>query len=223
MTVARTHVHASDTEFTPLPVPRLGELPRDLRGETERARARGYADGFAEGRAMARRDADREQSVERERMQQREEAYLQERATTLSALRGAHDALDERVSSLSALSVRRIEELAVDLAGAILDAELSDPARSAAHALRRALAQTPSSRWVRVAFDERDARILLNDPDVADALAGIDLVSTAGLGPGSAVVEIEDGAVDTRIGDALARAAGVLDGDEDRESGGRTA
>jgi flagellar assembly protein FliH len=204
-----------EAEFTPLAVPRLGALPNDLRVETERARTRGYADGFAEGRAVARREAERQQDAQRERMRQHETAYLQERTTAVSALRASQIALEERVATLSELSVRRIEELAVELAGAILDAELSDPARSAAHALRRALTQTPISRWVRVTFDERDARTLRDDKDALAALAGVDVIAAAGLGVGGAIVDIDSGAVDTRIMDALRRAAAALDGDDD--------
>lgn len=204
-----------DSDFTPLPVPRLGEAPLDVRAETERARTRGYADGFAHGLGLAARRADEERAAERRRDERQRLADLRERAAALTAIRRSQDRLDERVAMLSELSAWRIEELATQLAEAILGAELSDPARSASHALRRALEHTPVDRWVRVTLDERDARVLLEDADAAQLLETIEVVSACGLGPGGAVVEIQDGAVDTRVGAALARASAALRGPED--------
>ena len=206
-----------ESAFTPLVVPRVGEVPLDLRGEADRARSRGYADGFAEGRRLALDEAQRQQSAEAERMRRLREAYLQQRGAALSAVRAAQEALDDRLADVAQLSGARIEELAIDLATAILGAELSDPARSAGHALRRALDETPVARWTRVAFSERDAAVLADDPDAAALVAGIELTSSPAVDDGGAIVDVDNGAVDTRVAAALMRAAGALRGDDGAE------
>jgi len=201
-----------DSAFTPLVVPRLGATPVDARSEADRARARGYADGFAEGRRVALEEARAEQAREDERMRMLREAYLHERGTALSALRASKVALDERAARLGDVAAARIEELATELATAILGVELSDPARSAAHALRRALDAMPVGLWTRVTLSERDGETLREDADAAHLLDGIEVVTASDVDPGGAIVEIEDGAVDTRIGEALRRAADALRG-----------
>lgn len=205
-----------DSAFTPLVVPRVGELPLDLRGEADRARTRGYADGFAEGRRVALDEAHQQQAAEAERMRQLREAYLQQRGAALNAVRTAQAALDEQLVHVGELSSARIEELAVELAMVILGAELSDPARSAAHAFRRALDQAPVARWTRVAFSERDAAVLEEDPDAASLLHdGIEVIASPAVDDGGAVVEVDGGAVDIRVAAALRRASAALRGDDD--------
>ncbi len=203
-----------DSAFTPLVVPRVGETPIDLRGEADRARTRGYADGFAEGRRVALDEGEAQRAAQQQRMQELQEMYLHERGSGLRALETAQAALDQRIDELSTLVADRVEELAVMLATTILGAELSDPARSAAHALRRALAEMPADRWTRVAFSVQDARVLQEEESTIDALRGIQVSVSPAVDNGGAIVEIEDGAVDTRITAALARAAAALDGDD---------
>lgn len=203
-----------DSAFTPLVVPRVGETPIDLRGEADRARTRGYADGFAEGRRLALEEGEAQRAADHQRMQELQELYLHERGSGLRALQTARAALGQRVDELSMLAANRIEELAVVLATAILGAELSDPARSAAHALQRALLEMPADRWTRVTFSEQDAARLQEEASTIDALSGIQISTSHVVDNGGAIVEIENGAVDTRITAALARAAAALDGDD---------
>lgn len=201
-----------ESVFTPLVVPRVGETPVDVRSEADRARTRGYADGYADGRRVAAEEARALQAAEQDRMQLLREAYLHQRGTALAAVRVSHAALDEEVASIAELAALRVEELAVELAAAILGAELSDPARSAAHALRRALEATPRGEWIRVTFSERDGAVLNDDPDAAALLSGIDVQTSPGVDDGGAIVEIEHGAVDTRVAGALRRAVDALRG-----------
>lgn len=196
-----------DSAFTPLVVPRVGETPIDIRSEADRARTRGYADGFAEGRRLALDEAELAQHAHQQRMQELQELYLHERGSALRALEAAQALLNHRIDEVSLLTADRIEELAVELATTILGAELSDPARSAAHAVRRAIAEMPLDRWTRVSFSEQDVQTLQSDPPSIDPLRGIDIVGSHAVDPGGAIVEIEHGAVDTRITEALARAA----------------
>lgn len=205
-----------ETAFTPLVLPRVGEMPIDVRSEGDRARTRGYADGFAEGRRVALEESRAQQADEHERMRRLREAYLQQRGSALAAVRASQVALDERAAKLSATASARIEQLAVELATAILGVELSDPARSAAHALRRALDATPLTTWTKVTFSERDGAVLQEDADATQLLAGIETTTAPRVGDGGAIVEIPDGAVDTRVAEALTRALEALRGTDDQ-------
>ncbi|MDQ4213198.1 FliH/SctL family protein [Microbacterium sp. ASV81] len=208
----------SETSFTPLVVPRVGEGPVDLRAEADRARTRGFAEGYAEGRGAAREEAERERAAERERERLREEEHRRILSSALEALHAAEDALAARTAGVAALSADRIERLALHLAGTILAAELSDPARSAAHALRRALEQAPDRAWHRIVFSEGDAQTLQADPRTAELLRGIEIGTSSTIDAGGAVVEVENGAVDLRIDAALARAAAALQGADGEEA-----
>lgn len=213
-----------DPVFTPLVVPRVGETPIDLRGETDRARTRGYAEGFAEGRRIALDRAQVEQTEQALRMQEMQAAFVERAQAALDAVRSARAALEQRVTDVADLDADRIEHLAVELASAIVGAELSDPARSAAHALRRALDEMPVGRWTRVSFSTRDARTLRADGEAMATIGEVELVASDAVDDGGSVVEIADGAVDARIGAAFARVRAALRGDDepagDDESGG---
>lgn len=205
-----------DSAFTPLAVPRVGETPIDIRGEVDRARTRGYADGFAEGRRVALVAAEQQQILEQQRMQELQESYLHQRGSALAALDAAQAAYLRRVDEVSALSADRVEELAVDLAGVILGVELSDAARAAAHALRRALSEVPLERWTGVTFSTRDLQTLQDEEPLA--LQGVQATASDTVDAGGAIVRVEDGAVDTRVAGALARASSALRGDDDLEA-----
>ncbi|MFJ4225277.1 FliH/SctL family protein [Microbacterium sp. NPDC089695] len=208
-----------DPAFTPLRVPRVGETPIDLRGETDRARTRGYAEGFAEGRRIALEQAQVESVEQATRMQEMQVAFVERAQAALDAVRTARSTLDQRVADVAGLDAEQIERLALDLASAILGAELSDPARSAAHALRRALDEMPVERWTRVMFSPRDAETLHDDAALA-ALSGVEVVVSAAVDDGGAIVDIDDGAVDTRIAEAFARVRAALDGHDGPAQGG---
>ena len=151
-------------------------------------------------------------------MREHRAAYLAQCDSALSAVRASSDALDQRIGELSALATDRIEELALELATTILAAELSEPARSASHALHRALVEVPVDRWTRVTFSPQDAAVLREETDAVATLNGVDLVESASVDRGGAIVEVEHGAVDTRISQALARAAAALRGDGDQQA-----
>lgn len=204
-----------DSAFMPLVVPRVGEVPIDLRGEADRARTRGYADGYAEGRRVALEEARVHEAAQQRRMTELEHSFVHERGLTLEALDAARQSVEARVAELAMLGAERIEELALALARGIIAAELSDPAVSAAHAVRRALAEMPVDRWTRIVLNERDAGKLAGDAELSSALSGIEIATSASVDVGGAIVEIEHGAVDTRIARALARAESALRGDDD--------
>lgn len=199
-----------DSAFTPLVMPRVGEAPVDIRAEAEQARARGYAEGFAEGLRRARGEAADQAAVAERRQRELAEAYLHQRGSALRALDAARDALDARAVGLREVAVDDIEQLALELASTILGAELSDPARTAAHALRRAIAEVPVERWTRALLSEQDARTVEADDELRGLTAGVEVIGSSAVDPGGAVIEIEDGAVDTRIHAALRRVQAAL-------------
>lgn len=202
-----------DPAFTPLVVPRVGEAPTDARGEAERARVRGYAAGFAEGRRIALEEHRAQHLIDQERLRAQEESSRRSVASGLETLRAAADELHRQTEALTAMAVDEIERLAVELAETILDAELSDPARSAAHALRRAVAEVPIDRWIRVSLNERDlSQLAAHESQLLD---GIEAVAAGHVDAGGAVVEVPHGAVDTRVSRALARARSARAGVDD--------
>lgn len=203
-----------DPAFTPLAVPRVGETPIDLRGETDRARTRGYAEGFAEGRRIALEQARTDQEEQALRMQQMQAAFVERAQSALDAVRAAGSTLDQHVADVAGVDADRIEHLAVELASAIVGVELSDSARSAGHALRRALDEMPIGRWTRVSFSPRDADTLRADAEATATIGEIELVSSAAVDDGGSIVEIDDGAVDARIGAAFARVRAALCGED---------
>lgn len=202
-----------DPTFTPLVVPRIGETPTDVRGEAERARIRGHAAGFAEGRRLALEEQHAQRLLDQERMHAHEESYRRDAATALRALHSCADELHAKTEAVARMAVDEIERLAIELSEAILGAELSDPARSAAHALRRALDEIPLDRWVRVSVNKRDLALLTATE--MSGLDGVEALASEHVDPGGAIVEIPHGAVDTRISLSLQRAraarAGVAD------------
>ncbi|MFB4351990.1 FliH/SctL family protein [Microbacterium sp. LS_15] len=200
-----------DSAFTPLAVPRVGETPIDLRGEADRARTRGYAEGFAEGRRIALEQARVEQEENALRMTALQQAFAERAQSAADAVRDAQSALAQRIDDVASLDAALIEELALELAVEIVGVELADPARSAAHALRRALDAVPQTRWTRVVFSERDV-VTLRDADALTTMSDLEITSSPSVDDGGVIVDIGDGSVDARIGPAFARARSVLRG-----------
>lgn len=198
----------TDATFTPLVPPRLGQVVADARTVAEKARVRGYADGFAEGRRRAQDDLARAREDLEALAAQREIAAREELDSALAAVQAVRTAWEERLAALVGADAERVEDLAIDLAETILGVELSDAARSAAHAVRRAAAEAAPATWVRLTLSERDARTL-RDGDAVLPGTG-EIIASTEVGPGGAVVELGDVRVDTRVSSALARAREAL-------------
>ncbi|WP_144872729.1 FliH/SctL family protein [Microbacterium sp. 1.5R] len=203
-----------DSAFTPLAVPRVGETPIDIRAEADRARTRGYAEGFAEGRRIALEQAHVEQEQHAVRMDALQQDLAQRARSALDAVRDAQSALDRRIDEVASLDASRIEELALELATAVVGVELSDPGRSAAHALRRALDEVPRTRWTRVTFSDRDLAAL-RDIDALATMTDVEVVSSPAVDNGGVIVDVGDGSVDARIAPAFARGRAALRGVDD--------
>ncbi|MFJ4037733.1 FliH/SctL family protein [Microbacterium sp. NPDC090007] len=204
----------TDSAFAPLVPPRIGDAAADPRAAAERARARGYADGFARGSREARDERDRLLQQAREDADRDAAGQREAVRTALAALQHARARWDEAVAGLVRTDAERVERAAIELAEVILGAELSDAARSAAHALRRAAAAAPGGEDVRVLLHPRDARIVVDAPS-ASGIAGFEIAASDEVDPGGALVELREGRIDARIDAALDRARAALDDDED--------
>ncbi|WP_298862409.1 FliH/SctL family protein [uncultured Microbacterium sp.] len=187
--------------FSPASFPRFYDA--DAEALRERERERGYADGHAEGfragvaRALA--EAERAELVRAEA----DAALRRDVASAVTALQVAADRLTARAREVTAASEREVSARAVELAELIVAVELSEPGIAAVAAVRRALA----------AHDADDVRSIRLSPDdvlTLDAQGGlpegIPVTADAGLVPGDAIVVVDEGFVDARIGAALDRA-----------------
>jgi len=176
------------------------------------ARTAGFAAGWAAG-ARAAADA---ATTERARLQAEHEARegLRDAAVSqaLGALGHAMDQWNHRALPVVDEARRTLYAAALDLAAAVLQREIEPGSRSARTLLDRALAlpveATPTV--LRLNPDDLLHVNLLIEAGQAEVPAGLRLVPDARLGHGDAITEHEDGALDSRISTALARAREVL-------------
>ncbi len=179
------------------------------------ARTAGFAAGWAAG-ARAAADA---ATTERTRLQAEHDAREAQRdvaaSHALGALGAAMDQWNHKALPAMDEARRTLYAAALDLAAAILQREIEPGTSSARTLLDRALAlpieATPSV--LRVHPDDLLHLNLLIESGQAAVPAGLRLVGDSRLSPGDAITEHEDGALDARIGTALARAREVLLGD----------
>jgi flagellar assembly protein FliH len=195
--------------FSPAVFPRFRDADAEAAHQRERERgfAEGHAEGFRAGVAQAAAEAARAEAARAAS----EAALRRDVAEAMAALGAAADALTARARELTAASERDLSARAVELAELILAAELSQPGAAAAAAVRRALD----------AHDPQDVRaVRLSPADVLalDAQGGLpdDIAVTAdgALLPGDAIVVVDEGFVDARIGAALERARRAVAEDE---------
>ncbi len=179
------------------------------------SRAAGFSAGWAAG-ARAAADA---AATERSRLLAEHEAReAQREAATSQALSALGAAMQQW--NLKAMPVvddarRTLYSAALDLAAAILQREIEPGSSSARTLLNRALdlpvEATPNV--LRLHPDDLLHVNLLIESGQAEVPAGLRLVGDSRLSHGDAITEHEDGALDARIGTALARAREVLLGD----------
>lgn len=177
--------------------------------EISSARARGYASGYAAGRRAAEADV----RAEREKLQRRhhaaEMALQRDLAAAVATLNGAAVALHRRMLPVLEDASQLLAESALELAQAVLGTELLDTEHGARAALARALAGVEAATVHAVHLHPEDLAIL---PAGLDLDRRINLVADARLERGDAVTEFEDGYLDARIGEALARCRAALQG-----------
>ena len=189
---------------------RLAGASNQAKGDDKSTQAFGYAKGFSSGWAAGQKRATRE--AEQERNILNEDARLAEEARTEAYV----DAMDEiqaiadAVSSRDALVIEDMKaalmEAAVDLAEALIGAELSDAPTRAKAALKRALSMNDPKDIVKVNMNPQDVATLTS--------LGVDcpvkLVPDSELDPGDAVAYMPEGLLDARLTSAVRRAREAL-------------
>jgi len=179
------------------------------------ARTAGFAAGWAAG-ARAAADA---AATERTRLQDEHNAREARRdemaASAVGAFGAAMGQWNSRAVPVLDEARRTLYSAALDLAAAVLQREVEPSSSSARTLLDRALAlpieATPTV--LRLHPDDLLHVNLLIESGQAAVPAGLRLVGDSRLSVGDAITEHEDGALDARIGTALARAREVLLGE----------
>lgn len=196
----------STDAFAPAVFPRLRDTDSDA--ERRRARRLGYAEGHAEGFRAAAAEAATAAARARAEREQRDAQAARALASALAALESAAAALSARVAKLARADEQTISARAVDLAQTIVGEALIDREFAALSALRRALTASDGERTVEVRFSAADERVLRGHGAVP---AGVSVAVDDALSSGDAVVVLQDGIVDARIGAALERARRALE------------
>jgi len=192
--------------FAPAVFPRLRDADSD--GERRRARQLGYAEGHAEGFRVAAAEAAGAAAKARAEREQAEAHAARALASALTALESAAAALSARVAELARADEQKISARAVDLAQTIVGEALLDGEFAALSALRRALTASDGERPIEVRFSTADERVLRGHAAVP---SGVSVAVDDALASGDAIVVLQDGIVDARIGAALERARRALE------------
>jgi len=191
--------------FARVAFPRLRDA--DLERERARERRRGYADGHAEGFRAGAQAATAAAATAAAAEAERAAAHARTVATAMAALEAAAASLTARAEALTAASDARVFDAAVELAAAIVGAELADDERSARAAVRRALAAADPAELQAVRLNPADLAVLERLGTHPD---GVVLIADDTLERGDAVAALTDGHIDARVGAALARARRAL-------------
>ncbi|MFK4114931.1 FliH/SctL family protein [Microbacterium sp. NPDC006705] len=207
----------SSDAFTRLEIPRLSGPA--LTEERDRARARGHAAGYAEGMRQAAAHAEREAAERAEREQAADAAARARVAAALAALERASARFDARATELTAPVVAELHAMAIELAQAIVERELSDPVRAALTTAARvgnAVSDLEAAEAPVVRLSPADAAILTGAANAAESETAtlprsVEVEVDPGLAPGDATIRLADGAIDLRIAAAFARARRALE------------
>jgi flagellar assembly protein FliH len=192
---------SSEAALSTVRYPALHDRQLEQRGE--QARVSGHAAGYAAGL----RAAEREIAAMRDALQNEHAAAARAASDrldrSLALLEAAAAALDARTEPLLRAVNDTLAEGAIDLAEAVVAAELSGPGAAAAAALRRAFATVEADAVHTVRLNPADLETLggsaLQRPSVR-------FVADPALRPGDAVSEFADGYLDSRVSTAFARA-----------------
>ncbi|WP_051427342.1 FliH/SctL family protein [Arthrobacter sp. H20] len=177
------------------------------RGSADRSHAQGHAAGYAAGiRAAVEelRQSAAAHQAERTAFQQRERARIDQAVRGLEA---AALAFVEKVATVHAASEALVHSAALDLAEAVVGAQLRS-GDAAQLALARALQNVDPGDVRRVRLSAADWASL---DENARSTIGVVVIADASLASGDAMVDLADGYLDARIGSALARARQALE------------
>ncbi|GAA0312129.1 FliH/SctL family protein [Kineococcus aurantiacus] len=197
------------------------EETEELAARRERARAEGYAAGWAAGmrqaaeKAAAELEAQKEAAHTAARLDRDERRAVRTRAE--EALLAAGDALRaEREPAVGALA-DTVLELALELAGAVLDREVQLMDSQVGEAVRRALKPLDGEKPVTVRVNPEDLMALTGDAlKGKHSLSDTELVSflpDPTVAPGDAVARQGDTEVDAGLRASVSRALAALVGE----------
>ncbi|MCI2240610.1 flagellar assembly protein FliH [Paenibacillus sp. TRM 82003] len=202
--------------FTGMRLPRSAADTEALRAEREAARTAGWAAGWAAGMRQAAEEAAADRLAARQAATAAAAAHEAQRAAALaraeSAVRQAADAISaQRLPAVAALA-DTVLELALELAGAVLDREVTLMASPVHEAVQRALRPLDDERPVTVRVHPDDLDALTGDGRTGEDPAGDALKGAAGAADAGRVSFLPDPTVSP--GDAIAR-----QGDTDVDAG----
>jgi len=198
---------STEVLFEKMTYPRLaGETSID---SSEQATTRGYAAGYAAGARAAAADAE----LAAQQLASLDEARAFEaRSSVLSALQ-ALDSAAQRASLIArpviADADAALAAAAIELAEALLGAELDNHESSARAALARALAVAPNDEVLVVRMNPADLELVGAE---TATLTSAKLVGDPELQRGDAVLETPVGTIDARLSTAIERARTILRG-----------
>ena len=187
---------------------------RSTSTDDHRVRAAGYAAGWAAG---ARAAAEQATALRRRLVEEQAEAEAvraAEHAALVAALERSCAVAAARTAPVLAEAQRRLQVAALELAEALIGAELADGERSARVALDKALAvppelglhtirlSPPDAHRIQVAIDEGGVTL----PD------GVMVLADPALAPGDALSVHESGYLDARLSTAVARVREIVAG-----------
>ncbi|MEJ5867323.1 FliH/SctL family protein [Pseudokineococcus sp. 5B2Z-1] len=168
--------------------------------------AAGYAAGWAQGAAAADERARAALEAETARRLEAEERREASSRLALTALLRAASDLEARDAPALADLTDALARTGLELAAAVVGAEVRAGAGARA-ALLRALAPCPPTGRITVHLHPAD---LVEVRRAGDVPEGVQLLEDPALGRGDAVAEHPGGSVDARLDQALQRAADVL-------------
>ena len=171
--------------------------------------AQGHTEGYAAGLAIAAVEAERAAAqvrCEAEAAERQRDAHL---ARAVDLLLTAAQAFATQEQVVLADVEDTVVELALSIAGTVLDRELATRTDPGADAIARALALAPADCPATVRLHPDDVLAL---GDLIGVAQGRDLVVVAdpAVEPGGCVAEAAGRQVDAQVGPALARVAAVL-------------
>lgn len=168
--------------------------------------AKGFSSGWAAGQKRASREAAQERTIINDDARRAEEARTEAYVDAMDEIQAIADAVASRDNLVVEEMKAALMAAAVDLAEALLGAELSDAPTRAKAALKRALSMNDPKDIVKVNMNPQDVETLTS----LGVECPVELVPDPELDPGDAVAYMPEGLLDARLTTAMARAREAL-------------
>jgi flagellar assembly protein FliH len=176
------------------------------RQERETASTAGYSEGLAIARAeVAAEFAEQQRKLElifTERLSALENRYFE----ALRTVESAAAALDTDLASKLSDAHTKVFEAAMEIAVAVIGAEMTEVSSRARVAVGRVLAVADFSQITEIRMHPKDVAAV---QEMAD-LPQVNLVADESLRPGDAFATMQDGWLDARISETIARVRAAL-------------